>query len=149
MQREWLDLNRSGIPGEQGRTRVLVAEDEAILGIAMGAELRRLGLEVHLSGSGAQALKAFEACGPFDLLITDLGMPQMRGEELIARIREARPALPILVITAYDTANLPLPDGGLGRVLTRVLTKPVPTGLLEAAIAELLHTARSAAKDGT
>ena len=94
-----------------------------------------LGLDQHTvigAANGAEALALFKP-DHFDLVITDFEMPQMKGNELAARIRRVSPSQPILMITAYaerlDEADNPV---------DAVLSKPFQLEDLRRAMAELL-----------
>lgn len=59
------------------------------------------GHQVMEAGSAQAALEIFDRGEAIDLLITDNRMPGMSGAALIERVREERPALPILLVTGY------------------------------------------------
>jgi DNA-binding response OmpR family regulator len=77
---------------------VLVVEDELKLRELLRAYLERDGLEVFSTGSGAEAL-ALAANGHPDLVILDLGLPDIRGEEVARELRRDSD-IPILILTA-------------------------------------------------
>ncbi len=80
--------------------RVLVAEDEALIALALADLLEGEGYEVHLAWDGMSAFAvARSLAGDLDVLVTDLNMPGMTGEELIRALRSEWPALPIVVLT--------------------------------------------------
>jgi CheY-like chemotaxis protein len=81
---------------------VLAVDDEAGIREFVAAVLRQPGYEVSLAADGAEALQAFETQGPFDLLLTDLMMPGMRGDVLAQRLRRATPDLKVLYLTGYS-----------------------------------------------
>ncbi len=87
--------------------RILVAEDEGLAAMAIEDMLRDAGFEVLLAVDGQQALE-MAAEHPFDLLLTDLRMPRLSGNELVRRLRAERPGLPVVVMTGYA------PPGGVG-----------------------------------
>jgi len=64
--------------------------------------LTREGYETSAVGSGAEALRLV-ASERFDLVVTDIKMPEMDGLQLLAELKEYEPSLPIIVITAYGT----------------------------------------------
>jgi two-component system KDP operon response regulator KdpE len=80
------------------RPRVLLVDDEASIQRAVGPLLRARGYELDVAGTGAEALRAF-ADRPPDLIILDLGLPDMEGTEVCRRIR-AESAVPIVVLSA-------------------------------------------------
>lgn len=80
--------------------RILLVDDEP--GIR-GAFSLMLSLDDHIvteANNGVEALSLFEP-GRFDLIITDLDMPVMQGNQLAVRVKKAAPRQPILMITAY------------------------------------------------
>jgi two-component system KDP operon response regulator KdpE len=79
-------------------TRVLVVEDEPGLRKALGINLRARGYEVSLAGNGRSALSAASQRPP-DVVILDLGLPDMDGGEVIAGLRGWTEA-PIVVLSA-------------------------------------------------
>ena len=88
---------RSGRP-----RRVLLVEDEVVLRMSTTDMLEQLGCFVAGVGSGEQALELLARGGSFDLLVTDLGLPGMSGEELAARgPRRSSPSLPVVIASGY------------------------------------------------
>ncbi len=79
--------------------RVLLVEDDAAIAEPLSRALRRDGYDVEVVGSGAQALARWEAGGS-DLVILDLGLPDVDGLEVCRRIRAADRHVPVLVLTA-------------------------------------------------
>jgi CheY-like chemotaxis protein len=87
---------------------VLVAEDEALIALTLSDMLEDDGHEVHLASDGAVALEAAHRLGQaLDVLVTDLNMPGLTGEDLIRALTINRPLLPIVVLTGSS------PRGGL------------------------------------
>lgn len=80
---------------------VLLVEDDEIARESWAIILKRIAAQVFEAGNGAEALEIVETKRP-DLVITDLEMPVMGGMELIERLKDAYPALPIVVATAFD-----------------------------------------------
>jgi DNA-binding response OmpR family regulator len=77
---------------------VLVVEDEAKIRELLRGYLERAGLSVLTTGSGAEALTMAAASGP-DLVLLDLGLPDVAGETVARELRAAGPT-PILILTA-------------------------------------------------
>lgn len=81
---------------------ILVVDDEEPLRLLMSKVLQRHGYEVLTATDGEQALQiCAERNGAIHLLVTDLTMPQMGGEELIGRVATRWPAMPTLVVSGY------------------------------------------------
>ena len=85
--------------------RVLLVEDEVVLRMSTTDMLEQLGCFVAGVGSGEQALELLARGGSFDLLLTDLGLPGMSGEELAARVREQFPTLPVVIASGYGRSG--------------------------------------------
>jgi DNA-binding NtrC family response regulator len=78
---------------------VLVVDDDGGVRQAMADVLSDEGYEVRVAENGQRALEQLDAQVPA-LLVTDLEMPEVGGERLIAQARERHPQLPILVLTS-------------------------------------------------
>src|SRR5205807_8097508 len=76
--------------------RVLVVDDETVVRDVIGSILRNAGVTVTEAPDGRAALEALRA-EAFDLMITDLSMPEMSGIELAREARASTPSLPILL----------------------------------------------------
>ena len=82
------------------RKRILLVDDQKSVREAINFLLRLDHHTVIEAENGVVALEMFMR-GHFDLVITDFEMPNMKGNELAARIKQASPTQPILMITAY------------------------------------------------
>jgi GAF domain-containing protein/CheY-like chemotaxis protein len=102
--------------------RILVIDDEQEIASAMGDLLRRDGHEVAVCHDGRSGLARF-AAAPFDLVITDLGMPDISGWEVARRVKEHRPGTPVAMVTGWgdqiDPARTPGVDHLLGKPFKR------------------------------
>ncbi|MDF5899787.1 response regulator [Pseudomonas aeruginosa] len=78
---------------------MLVAEDNPVNQALLREQLEELGCRVSLAGDGRQALQLFDS-GRFDLLLSDVNMPNMTGYELTQALRERGETLPIIGVTA-------------------------------------------------
>jgi len=78
--------------------RILLVDDEAAIQRAVGPLLRARGYEVEIAGTGAQALQSVAARAP-DLIVLDLGLPDLEGTEVCRRVRAAS-NVPIVVLSA-------------------------------------------------
>jgi len=121
-------------PSLQG-TRILLVEDEPDPLEFLTRALRGAGAFVMETSNAGEALE-LAAAHPFDLLLTDIGLPGMDGVELIARLRASGFKGPAIAITAFATA------AERTRVLAAgfetFLPKPVTPGAVITAAARLL-----------
>ncbi len=98
---------------EREQIRILIAEDERAFRILLSEELQDENREVKAVANGLEALDLLKK-EEFDILITDLKMPEMGGIELLKEARKIRPDLLVIVITGYaslETAILALKEG--------------------------------------
>jgi two-component system OmpR family response regulator len=118
---------------------LLLAEDDAILSDALSAQLRQAGFEVEHAPNGAVA-EYLLLKQPFDVAILDLGLPLVDGLTVLKRVRAAKPALPVLVLTALDSLDDRV--AGLNAGADDYLTKPFDFPELEARLRALLRRTR-------
>lgn len=113
-----------------GTASILVCEDEAAVRRIIRRLLRREGHEVLEASDGEEGLRRARAHeGRLDLLLTDVIMPRMKGPELVRKLRDERPGLPVIYMSGH-TADESLQDSGVGHV--ELLEKPFrPDQLLE------------------
>lgn len=123
---------------EKKKKSILLVDDEADVAQGLAALLRARGYEVEIARDGLEALGRLEREPLPDLVLLDYEMPQLDGEEVLARLRrEARTAhLPVLLATAstIDLSRL--------RRVSGLLRKPYPRHVLFAMIARLLEGGR-------
>ena len=101
--------------------RVLLVEDAADVREIFGILLQMEGAEVVATGSGREAARRLRR-EPFDVLLTDLGLPDLPGELVIGLAALARPRPRIVVVTGYDEPHL---SAAWAAGADAVLTKPV------------------------
>jgi DNA-binding response OmpR family regulator len=82
--------------------RILLVEDDSSLAQGLQTALRREGLTVDHVTTGKAALQAVQAEAP-ELIILDLGLPDMDGLEVLKSLRSGKQALLVMVLTARDT----------------------------------------------
>jgi two-component system cell cycle sensor histidine kinase/response regulator CckA len=93
--------------GAAAGASILLVEDNPMVRRSIEATLRLGGYRVSSVDSGERCLEAVGHLDvPLDLLISDVIMPEMGGEEMIDRVRELRPELPVLFISGYDRSSL-------------------------------------------
>jgi two-component system response regulator GlrR len=84
---------------KQGR-RILVVDDEPMVGRALKMMLEHDGHSVQTVGIGQEALSLLEQ-ESFDIVFTDYSMPEMRGDKLAIAIKQRLPNQPVVMITAH------------------------------------------------
>jgi len=111
---------------------ILVVDDEPMVRYTVHMLLEEDGYIVAEAESGPQALAMFEP-GKFDMVFTDYCMPDMRGDQLAAAIKQRSPQQPIVMITAFPE-KLTCSDVPLGGV-DSFICKPFEADALRTAIA--------------
>ena len=81
---------------------VLIVDDEASLRQFVDRVLREAGYTTTVASDRPEAIKIAAALEPLDILVTDMKMPQMSGDELARRLRQSRPALKVLYLTGFS-----------------------------------------------
>jgi two-component system cell cycle sensor histidine kinase/response regulator CckA len=90
----------------RGKGTVLVVDDEQVVRDVAKASLERQGYNVILAESGAAAIEAVRSNGDrIRLVVLDLGMPGLSGEEALPRLREIKPDLDVIVSSGYPEAE--------------------------------------------
>ena len=85
--------------------RVLLVEDEVVLRMSTADMLERLDCLVIGVGSGEEALDLLLKGDDFDLLLTDLGLPGISGEQLAKEVRQRFPQMPVIIASGYGAAG--------------------------------------------
>lgn len=80
---------------------ILVVDDEAVLAELVSMALRYEGWEITTAGDGASAIAAARSSRP-DAVVLDVMLPDMSGLEVLRKLRETNPNIPVLVLTAKD-----------------------------------------------
>lgn len=124
--------------------RVLLVEDESGLRFTTAATLELEEMVVVEAQDGMDGLEKLEAAlapggQPFDVVVTDVAMPRLGGVELLARLRERRHTLPVVLVTAFandgelqrayglgafTVVAKPFDVAALASVVRRALTRP-------------------------
>jgi len=79
--------------------RVLIVDDDYATRQALAALLKQLGHTPVVADRADEALRVIASAEKFDVVVTDVVMPGMNGIEFAERVRRARPALPIVLVT--------------------------------------------------
>lgn len=89
---------------------ILIVDDEPALLLVMQQYLQRIGYEVHAFRSGEEAWTDFQAMpSRYGLVIVDILMPDIPGDELVSKMAELDPAIRVLICSGYpfDLSTLP------------------------------------------
>jgi CheY-like chemotaxis protein len=100
-------------------TRILVAEDSPTQTVQIRGLLEEAGYEVDVVATGRQALHRLEKGEVYDLILTDMMMPEMDGLQLVRAVRVHFPGTPVILMTGQGTDALAveaLEDGAAGYV---------------------------------
>jgi CheY-like chemotaxis protein len=112
---------------EERKLTVLLVEDEALIRINTADMLEDMGHAVVDAGTAAEALEAASA-QEFDILVTDVGLPDMKGGELAKELRRRHPGIGIV----FATGESQIPEGADEDAV--LLTKPYSDETLKAAL---------------
>jgi len=83
-----------------GDAHILVVDDETTAAQTLARYLQEMGYRVSVAGTGIEAWKLFSE-DPADVVITDLRMPAGNGEQLVEKLRDYDPLLPIIIVTGH------------------------------------------------
>ena len=89
-----------------GSGTLLLVEDEDMVRAVAQRALERQGYKVVTASDGEQGLEKLRAHGPFDLVVSDVVMPNMDGPKMARQIRQSHPDLPILFMSGYAEEQL-------------------------------------------
>jgi len=81
---------------------VLVVDDEEPVRKFVERVMRDAGYATAQASDGAEALEVAAKVGSVDILVTDVMMPQMLGDELARRLRQSEPGIKVLYLTGYS-----------------------------------------------
>jgi DNA-binding response OmpR family regulator len=116
--------------------RILLAEDDEVLSDGISKALKQFGYAVDQVTSGNDADQALVS-HPFDLVILDLGLPGIDGQEVLKRLRGRGRKLPVLILTARDGLEDRVTNLNLGA--DDYITKPFDLPELEARVRALIR----------
>jgi signal transduction histidine kinase len=131
-------------PRPSRKLRILLIDDDDAVIDSVRSALENDGHSVTAADGGQAGIDAFQIAlrdaAPFDIVLTDLGMPYVDGRQVIASVRAASPATPIILMTGWGQQMNA--EGESPPQVDRLLAKPPRLRELRAALAEL--TARDA-----
>jgi len=110
---------------------ILIVDDDHII-LDFVENVLQTSYTVIRADSGKVAVEAFRAHGKIDLILLDLGMPEMSGYEALAELQIMEPDIKVVIVTGMDPKHEQLP-GILG-----VLTKPFQAAQISTTVADVL-----------
>jgi DNA-binding response OmpR family regulator len=116
------------------RRRALIVEDEILISAVAADALQELGFDAVEVCSAKAAMDQARNI-KFDLAVVDLGLPDRRGDELVADLRALQSSLPVIIATGYYDNALHEQFRGLPHLV--ILNKPYDFSQIHAAIAAL------------
>ena len=119
------------------RPRVLIVENDAVVGRMLGDMLHWLGCDPEESLEARDALVRLDGDAEYDLLVTDLQMPEMTGWDLAQTARTWRPQLRVLLITGLPSEAV---TERARQARLDLLAKPFTMEALETAVRRALAT---------
>lgn len=123
------------------RKKILLIDDEADLCYLMKMNLEFDGLyDVETATSGEDGVKKALA-NNFDLIITDFRMPGMSGKEVVDRLKEQRPAYPIIIFSIYHDDSITI-TRDLRNKVDGIISKPIDHSQLTKTIIDALAISR-------
>ncbi|MDQ3195659.1 MAG: response regulator transcription factor [Pseudomonadota bacterium] len=122
--------------------RILIAEDDLALAVALRRILRQSGYAVDWVKNGSEADTALDT-SEFDLLILDISLPKLCGFEVLKRLRARNSRLPVLMLTALDSVKDRV--RGLDAGADDYLAKPFQLAELAARVRALMRRGMSGA----
>ena len=120
------------------RPRILVIDDEEIVRISCKKCLNPEGYDVNVAENGLEGLRLAEA-NHYDLILTDLKMPDMDGMEFLSKMKEMQPEAKVIMITGYSTVEHAVKAIRLGAY--NYIEKPFTPDTLITAVKEALSDA--------
>ena len=129
--------DEGAVPELRGRS-VLVVDDEMSIRDTLARSLQGLGCTVQLAADGREGILRFEERpDAFDVVLLDLGLPELSGEDVHRALTARRPDLPVVLMSGYDrTARL---QGLRGEGVAGVLEKPFSREELLAELGRVLR----------
>lgn len=115
--------------------RILVVEDEEMFAKVFEEMLSQCGHAVCVARTGEEAIEQFKKSN-FDLVFTDLGMPEMSGWQVARTIKSIQPKTPVVLVTGWGTKALE--EEADGAQVDMVLSKPVRFEELQSIVAKAL-----------
>ena len=118
------------------KAKILIVEDEINMRRTLASVLKRKGYMVRGAGDGVESLNLLKQ-EDFDLILTDIRMPNMDGVELLKNVRKINPEIIVIVMTAYGSIENAVECMKLGA--TDYVTKPFSMDEIQVKIEKALE----------
>jgi len=138
-----VNINSLAYKSKRLTMRVLLVEDDYQLGESLKSALSIENYAVDLETDGAKVIPMLDA-GDYDMMVLDLGLPNVSGDEILKKLRAADDPLPVLVLTARNTTQDMIESLDLGA--DDYLTKPFDMDELFARLRSLLRRSSGRAR---
>lgn len=138
----YLPTSWKDITERLGPENILVVDDDPYLGCVMGEMLTSLGYNVVSTISGSEALNLFiENPSSFDLVISDLNMSYMNGDELALKLMDIRKDIPIII--CFESDEFTLKELMKWVPIRSYIQKPIEMRSLAATVRKVLDDGRN------
>jgi DNA-binding NtrC family response regulator len=121
------------------KNRILIVDDDHAMRLALAESLESCGYDISAAENGSEALNLFGK-RKFDLVVTDMKMPEMSGIEVLQGVKKLSPDVPVILITAYGTVNTAVEAMKEGAA--EFIMKPFSLDDLEAIVKNVLSTSK-------
>jgi signal transduction histidine kinase/CheY-like chemotaxis protein/HAMP domain-containing protein len=137
----------AGPAPEPAKLRVLVVDDDPLVAKVLRDTLKADGHDVVTANGGQAGIDVFRASraanNPFELVMTDLGMPYVDGRKVAAAVKEASPSTPVILLTGWGQSLQD--EGELPAHVDRLMSKPPKLAELREALASFARASESSA----
>ena len=123
----------------EARTRrlILLIDDEEAVRSTTAAALQKQGYDVVVAAGGAEGVECFrEQRDTISLILLDLGMPGMQGDQVLDELRAISPSVTVAIMSGYAEQEIASRFAGLD--VARYITKPFSAGTVAAAVAGII-----------
>ena len=131
-------------PAVHGSETILVADDDRLVREISRKALERRGYRVITAENGREAVEVFQANPGIDLVVLDLAMPIMDGEEAYRKIKEIRPEAPVLISSGYSELMASSRFGASG--MEAFIQKPYTAGQFTERVQKMLQSVRRSSR---
>jgi CheY-like chemotaxis protein len=129
------------VAANQGNERILLVDDEEQIIAVEQQILERLGYRVTSQTDSQKALQEFAALpNRYDLVITDMTMPKMTGDQLARKLMDIKPDIPVILCTGYNETMTE--EKALAMGIEKFVMKPVVKDELASAVRTVLDAPR-------